>query len=93
MSRIGILTVWNPKDWETAAPIIGETWQVEIELPVHDHFAPNAFYCDAMIVRVGPATRTKREVAFRIDRMKAADLKSRATKPAPPSVPTKQVVM
>ena len=62
------------KSW----PTIGETWQVEIELPVHRHFAPNAFYCKAKVVRVGPENRSKQEIAFRIDHMTAAALRSKA---------------
>jgi hypothetical protein len=82
MSRNGLLTVWNSDDSQKADLKKGETWQVEIELPVFHQFAPNAFYCQAVVVRVGAESRLKQEVAFRIDRMTAADLKTKTKQPA-----------
>jgi|SRR5450432_2563549 hypothetical protein len=82
MSRNGLLTVWDSDDSENAELKHGETWQVEIELPVYHQFAPNAFYCQAVVVRVGAESRMKQEVAFRVDRMTAADLKLRSRPPA-----------
>lgn len=82
MSRSGLLTVWNSDDSALADLKKGEAWQVEIELPVFHQFAPNAFYCEAVVVRVGAETSAEQEVAFRIDRMTAADLKSKTKQPA-----------
>ena len=81
MSRNGLLTIWNSDDSVQADVKKGETWEVEIELPVFHQFAPNAFYCQAVVVRVGTESRLKQEVAFRIDRMTAADLKVRTQAP------------
>jgi hypothetical protein len=83
MSRNGLLTLWSRDDMALADLKQGETWEVEIELPVYHQFAPNAFYCQAVVVRVGSEDQPQREVAFRIDRMVAADLKLRANQPVP----------
>jgi hypothetical protein len=77
MSRIGLLTVLTGTAAENPGIQIGETWQVEIELPVLHSFVPNAFYCQAVVVRVQLNKRKDPEVAFRIDRMVAADLRSK----------------
>ena len=87
MSRIGLLTVWNGNGGETPPIQIGETWQVEIELPAFHSFKPNAFYCQAVVVRIQLNKRKNPEVAFRIDRMKAADLRSKTVAVAAPISP------
>ena len=82
MSRSGLLTVWQSTGAECAELKKGDTWQVEIELPVFHQFAPNAFYCQAVIVRVEAQDHKEQEVAFRINRMTAADLKSKCSRNA-----------
>lgn len=89
MSRFGLMTVWNDCNSSLAQIQEGETWQIEIELPVYHSFTPNAFYCQAVVVRVAADRRNHPEVAFRIDRMTAADLRSKTTAVATP----KQMVM
>ena len=77
INESGLLTCWKTEEFGYANPQVGESWKLEIEVPVYSGLAPKCMICQGRVVRV--VVQDEPQVAFRISQIELAELNRRTS--------------